>query len=128
MITSASREGRADVFFLTPLRKLLCVSPWAGSAAFLHYEVQANHIFWDQKAVISGTWAPPLRTCPRSCLVGEKMGLVMLILLEPVLVSHFLLPSMEVGRALLGARDSGEQGKGEAPGTEPDNTEHADIN
>lgn len=56
------------------------------------------------------------------------MGLVMLILLEAVLVSHFLLPSVEVGRALLCARDRGEQGKGEAPGTEPDNTENADIN
>lgn len=56
------------------------------------------------------------------------MGLVMLILLEAVLMSHFLLPSVEVGRALLCARDRGEQGKWEAPGTEPDNTENADIN
>ena len=58
----------------------------------------------------------------------EKVGLVMLILLEAVLVSHFLLPSLEEGRALRCARDRGEQGKGEAPGTEPDNTENADIN
>ena len=36
-----------------------CLSLGWTSAAFFHYEVQGNHIFWNQKVAISGTRAPP---------------------------------------------------------------------
>lgn len=104
-----------------------CLSLGWRSAAFFHSEAQGSHIFWDQKAAISGIQAPPESLSPLFLPSWGEMGLAMLFLPEPVL-PHFLLASMEVGRALLCARDSGEQGKGEAPGTEPDNTENADIN
>ena len=129
MITSASREGRADVFFLTLLRKLLGVFPWAERPLPSFTTKYRETIFSGIRKWLFLEPGLLLRACPHcSCLAGKKVGLVMLILLEPVLLPHFLLPSVEVGRALLCARDSGEQGKGEAPGTEPDNIENAGIN
>lgn len=55
------------------------------------------------------------------------MELVTLILLESAGVP-FSSSFVVVGGAPLCARESGERDKGETPGTEPDNTENADVN